>query len=117
MSSVRGKGPALANQRGGRYHNRLYRRLALELGLDVAQDGTREWTDTTVPAPTAAAYRDTLAELEGALELWPRAEASGGRTASRGPAPQRIRWGASRLAGSNNGSLTLHNAAYGREGM
>ncbi len=71
--------------RGGRYHNQHYRRLALELGLDVADDGTRGWTHTSVPPPTAAAYRDTLEQLERALVLWRRAEAGGGGATSRNP--------------------------------
>ena len=54
---------ALADARGiadtsvrGTYHNGKFRALAVELGLDVAEDGTRGWSATSVPAATAALY-------------------------------------------------------------
>lgn len=63
-------GHALAGERGvkdasrqGRYHNRQFKAIAEELGLDVAQDRPFGWTTTTVPAATAARYTDALAIL------------------------------------------------------
>ena len=90
--------------RGGRYHNQQYRRLAVEVGLDVAQDGTRGWSGTEVPDATAANYDGVLAQLTDALVLWRRAERQGGNGASRNPSPcacdcgRRIRVAASTLA-------------------
>lgn len=75
-----------STSRGGRYHNRAFKGLATELGLDVAQDASRGWTDTTVPATTAAAYAEAVERLERALVLWRRAEVAGGRgRVSRNP--------------------------------
>ena len=70
--------------RGGRYHNRKYKALAEELGLDVGQAGTLGWSATSMRAATAAGYASVLAELEPALILWRRAESSGGGTTSGG---------------------------------
>jgi hypothetical protein len=73
--------------RGGRYHNQQYRRLAVEVGLDVAQDGTRGWSRTSVTDATKATYGGVLAQLSDALVLWRRAERHGGTGASRNPSP------------------------------
>ena len=63
-------GHALASERGvkdasrqGRYHNRDFKTIAEELGLDVGQDPPFGWTATTLPAATAARYTDALAIL------------------------------------------------------
>ena len=53
--------------RQGRYHNRQFKAIAEELGLDVAQDPPFGWTATTVPAATAARYTDALASLDHEL--------------------------------------------------
>lgn len=72
--------------RQGRYHNSSFRQLAIEVGLDVARDGSRGWARTEVPAATAARYRQPLAKLGPALVLWRRAEGGGAsRTPSRNP--------------------------------
>jgi hypothetical protein len=71
--------------RQGRYHNRRYRALALELGLDVADRPPLGWTATAVPAPTADHYQPTVAELTEALVMWRHAEraaATGGRSSN-----------------------------------
>jgi hypothetical protein len=74
--------------RGGRYHNRLYRQLAVEVGLDVAEDGTRGWTATSVSGSTALRYAGVLENLTAALVLWRRMEAGGaGGGPSRNPKP------------------------------
>jgi hypothetical protein len=64
---------AQATSRQGRFHNRRYAALAVELCLDVAQTEGIGWSATSVPEPTAARY-DVLAELAAALVLWRRAE-------------------------------------------
>lgn len=64
--------------RGGRYHNRRYAALAAELGLDVAQDGPRGWSSTTVREATAGIYAGVVEELTAALVLWRRAEGDAG---------------------------------------
>ena len=52
----------------------------------LAGRGTTGWTDTTVPATTAAAYAEALARLDSALVLWRRAAVAGGRgRVSRNP--------------------------------
>jgi hypothetical protein len=63
-------GHALASERGvkdasrqGRYHNRRFKTIAEELGLDVAQDPPFGWTATTKPAATAARDTDALVIL------------------------------------------------------
>lgn len=72
--------------RQGRYHNSAFRRLAIEVGLDVARDGSRGWSQTTVPAATANRYRPSLEALSAALVLWRRAEqGAGGAGPSRNP--------------------------------
>ena len=65
--------------RQGRYHNRQFKAIAQEFGLDVAQDPPFGWTATTVPAATAARYTDALAALDhelastrGSIVLRPR---------------------------------------------
>jgi hypothetical protein len=60
--------------RQGRYHNRRYATLAVELGLDVASVQPIGWSATTVPEQTAAAYAGQLEDLAAALVLWRRQE-------------------------------------------
>jgi len=60
--------------RQGRYHNRRYRALAQELGLEVAEVGTIGWSATRLPEDTADRYADVLADLAGCLRLWRHAE-------------------------------------------
>ncbi len=72
--------------RGGRYHNRRYAALADELGLDVAQDGPRGWSATTVRESTAIVYAEAVENLASALVLWRRAEGgTGAGERSRNP--------------------------------
>ncbi|WP_198954429.1 hypothetical protein [Kineosporia sp. R_H_3] len=72
---------ALAHVRGvkdcsrqGRYHNRKFRDLAEELGLDVREVPVIGWSDTHVPAATRDEYAATLTSLTAALTLHRRAE-------------------------------------------
>jgi hypothetical protein len=61
--------------RQGRFHNARYRELAAELGLEVAKTDVIGWSDTNVPAGTAAAYRAELDELAAALVVYRHSEA------------------------------------------
>lgn len=70
--------------RAGRYHNDRYRRVATELGLDVARSPTFGWTVTTVPDTTAQAYLPELWRLETALVAVRRPETRSGRAAKGG---------------------------------
>jgi hypothetical protein len=65
---------AIAYQRGikdtsrqGRYHNRRFKTIAEEIGLDVSHDPDRGWTPTALSHPTAAAYSDSITQLAHAL--------------------------------------------------
>lgn len=65
---------AIAYQRGikdtsrqGRYHNRRFKAIAEEIGLDVSRDPDRGWTATALSDPTAGLYRDARRELADAL--------------------------------------------------
>ena len=85
--------------RGGRYHNRRYKALAEELGLDVAQVGAIGWSDTTVQEATVVRYAATLAEIEAALVLWRRIEAG----SSTGGAAGATCWPVGARAGAGSG--------------
>lgn len=67
--------------RGGRYHNRRYRGLAEELGLEVTETPPIGWSGTIVPEATAAEYANALMTLDEALVLWRVAERHAGRGA------------------------------------
>lgn len=84
--------------RGGRFHNRRYRELAEELGLEVAEVAPIGWSATTVPDPLADRYRQVLDDLAAALVLWRVAEptTTGASTSRNGmsctcPCGRRIR--------------------------
>lgn len=70
--------------RGGRYHNRRYKVLAEEMGLDVSQVGSIGWSGTKVRPETIERYRATLADIEASLVLWRRVEAGSGRGTAGG---------------------------------
>ncbi len=69
--------------REGRYHNRRYRTLAAELGLNVAQVAPIGWSATTVRDDTAADYAAVLDQLAAAMRLWRKAEHPANGTRSR----------------------------------
>lgn len=69
--------------RQGRYHNRRYKLLAEELGLQVAEVGTIGWSSTTLREATIQTYRRELARLQAALTLYRRAEPTAGGTGSK----------------------------------
>jgi hypothetical protein len=67
--------------RQGRFHNTRYKKLALELGLDVAATGSIGWSATSVPDTTVIEYAHQLDELATVLTAWRHREADpGGRT-------------------------------------
>lgn len=72
--------------RGGYYHTRKFAELAEELGLEVAEDGTRGWSQVWVPETTAAIYTEPVEQLAAALTAYPRPSADrpqrGGRKIS-----------------------------------
>ena len=53
--------------RAGAYHNKRYRALAAELGLQIDRHPTIGWSTTTVPAATAAAYTAQVEQLRAAI--------------------------------------------------
>jgi hypothetical protein len=84
---------AIAFQRGikdtsrqGRYHNKHFKAIAEEIGLEVCRDPERGWSVTALSDPTAVAYRDTLAQLAGTVRAsgeHPPPSAPLGRSRSR----------------------------------
>jgi hypothetical protein len=66
--------------RQGRYHNRHFRALGQELGLELTVDPRIGWSLTTVPAATEAAYRPQLKLLAKALVAHRLPESRIGRT-------------------------------------
>ena len=63
--------------RQGRYHNRDYKALAVELGLTVEQVGAIGWSATAVPPETADRYAAALAAIETALVAYRNPEPRG----------------------------------------
>jgi hypothetical protein len=59
--------------RQGRYHNRRYADLAVELGLHVDHDQRIGWSITRLDDATTR-YATTLADVEAALLLWRHAD-------------------------------------------
>ena len=56
--------------RQGRYHNRLFKALAEELGLHVEHHPTLGWSPTTLPDLTAERYARSIAVLAQALTAY-----------------------------------------------
>lgn len=68
---------ALAHARGikdtsrqGRFHNKRFKALAEELGIEVESDKTIGWSITSLPKTTAALYKPELAALTKALKAY-----------------------------------------------
>jgi hypothetical protein len=73
--------------RGGRYHNAAFKALALELGLEAAQDKAIGWSVTSLPDTTADAYRvalDRLATIGVHRRQLTRGEATGRKNNNNG---------------------------------
>jgi len=60
--------------RQGRYHNRRYKALGEELGLEITQAPGIGWSATRLPPTTAERYATTITALEQALTLYRQAE-------------------------------------------
>ena len=56
--------------RQGRFHNKKFKELAAEVGIDVAHSPTIGWSITTLPKPTADLYKSELAVLAKALKTY-----------------------------------------------
>jgi hypothetical protein len=83
LASVRG---VRETSRRGQYHNKRFRALAEELGLQVDYDPRIGWSSTTLPASTAADYAEEISALEAAMTAERRHEPAatgGGRGRSR----------------------------------
>lgn len=52
---------------GNRYHNKKFKEIGNEFGLELEQHDTIGWSITTVPEATAEYYKEGLAKLEKAL--------------------------------------------------
>lgn len=63
--------------RQGRYHNARYAQLARELGLEVATEGTRGWTATSVPPATVGEYQAVVDAIGRVIVAWRRSEHRG----------------------------------------
>jgi hypothetical protein len=72
------------SSRQGRYHNRRFRALAEEVGLDVQHHPRLGWSLTTLPERTASLYLDAIAELDRTLTMHREREHSGRRRAGGG---------------------------------
>lgn len=71
--------------RQGRYHNRRFRSLATELGLQITEAPGIGWSATTLPAATAERYAATLEDLREAITLHRRPEAQAQPAPPRSP--------------------------------
>jgi hypothetical protein len=68
--------------RQGRWHNQRYAALAGELGLEVTKDPKTGWSQTSLTGKLADRYRDQLACLDAALQLWRHTERQTGPTST-----------------------------------
>ena len=75
--------------RQGRYHNKRFKVLAEELGIEVEHSAALGYSSTSVPSQTATAYRRQVEVLTAAITAYRRAEfngAGGGRNNHNGRA-------------------------------
>ncbi|PXY16483.1 hypothetical protein BAY59_38495 (plasmid) [Prauserella coralliicola] len=63
--------------RQGRYHNRKFKALGEELGLEITEDGPLGWSGTALAEGTAQRYRAELDQLREALRWYRLAEQPG----------------------------------------
>lgn len=69
--------------RQGRYHNKKFRALAAEVGIDVEHSQQLGYSTTTVPDATAARYSAEVEALAAAISAYRRAEpGTEGRTSN-----------------------------------
>jgi len=71
LAAVRG---VQDTSRNGGYHNRRYKALAEEVGLEAGKAGSRGWSDTKLPDATFDSYASTVVKLEKALSIWRQGE-------------------------------------------
>lgn len=69
--------------RNGRYHNKVFKALAEELGLEVGKQGSRGWAATTITSAAAARWAGTIEALGRALQAFRFAESSRKKKGSR----------------------------------
>ena len=53
--------------RQGRYHNKSFKALAEQIGIEVEHSETLGWSTTTMPDATAAKYEEALLDLDAAM--------------------------------------------------
>lgn len=58
----------------GRYHNRRYKELAAEVGLNAQDFGNEGWALTTLSPGGTASYREEVVRLERAIDSFRHAE-------------------------------------------
>ena len=80
----------------GRYHNKHFRDLAQELGLEVERGTRTGWSETTLPAATQTRYQPVIDELGRAITLHRLREPAAATKSRNVPAamcgcPRRIR--------------------------
>jgi hypothetical protein len=56
--------------RQGRYHNRRFKTLAIEVGLTGTEDARIGWSISTLTRATIAEYRTDIAALDAAIATW-----------------------------------------------
>jgi hypothetical protein len=68
--------------RQGRWHNQRFAALAGELDLEVTKDPKTGWSQTRLTGKLADRYKDQLAGLDDALQLWRHTERQTGSTSA-----------------------------------
>ena len=70
-------GLAPNTSRGGKYHNKVYKALAEELGMTVERAGSLGWTNTTVTQETLDVYAPEIKALQDVLKFYKKTEGGG----------------------------------------
>jgi hypothetical protein len=65
--------------RNGRYHNKHFKALAEELGLEVSKQGSRGWATTTLSEQAAKKWHGTIGALGKALQTFRFGEGAGAK--------------------------------------
>lgn len=96
--------------RNGRYHNSKFATIAREMGIEVSHSKELGWSDTTLPAETAASYEGAIFALDLAITAY-RAGAmlTEDPTAGAGVAPVAKAPRGGGRASSNNGQSLACN--------
>lgn len=56
--------------RQGRYHNKNFKAIAEEMGIEVTHSESLGWSSTTMPDATAAVYADAILDLDACLTAY-----------------------------------------------